>query len=84
METKADGKQMRFDAEGSDTVREKYEEVIEQIWLPKEAADAETVRKHLLKAERLREGYILSRRAGTQRVRDADIEDTLLCRRLLI
>jgi hypothetical protein len=57
METKSDGEQTRFDAWGADTVREKYEEVIEQIRLHKEASDTETAREHLLEAERLREGY---------------------------
>jgi type I restriction-modification system DNA methylase subunit len=57
METKNDGQQTRVDAWGADTVREKYEEVIEQIRLHKEASDTETAREHLLKAERLREDY---------------------------
>jgi hypothetical protein len=57
METNADSEQMRIDAWGADTVRAKYEEVIEQIRLHKEASDTETAREHLLEAERLRESY---------------------------
>ncbi|HET7325396.1 MAG TPA: DNA methyltransferase [Halococcus sp.] len=57
METNGDSEQMRIDAWGADTVRAKYEEVIEQIRLHKEASDTETAREHLLEAERLREGY---------------------------
>lgn len=76
METIGDGEQTRVDAWGADTVREKYEEVIEEIRLHKEASDTETAREHLLEAERLREGY---RTDLDERVfdefRDGDIED---------
>jgi hypothetical protein len=57
METNGDSEQMRIDAWGADTVRAKYEAVIEQIRLHKEASDTETAREHLLEAERLREDY---------------------------
>jgi hypothetical protein len=57
METSGDSDQMRIDAWGPDTVRAKYEDVIEQIRRHKESSDTETAREHLLEAERLREEY---------------------------
>ncbi|EMA55219.1 Eco57I restriction-modification methylase domain-containing protein [Halococcus thailandensis] len=57
METSSDDNQMRIDAWGPDTVRTKYEKVIEEVRLHKEAQDTDTAREHLQEAERLRESY---------------------------
>ena len=76
METNEGGAQMRIDAWGPDTVRAKYEKVIDEIRQHKRASDTKVARKHLLEAERLRETY---RRELNERVveefEDAGIDE---------